>query len=54
MNIDPDTLQEIKDILEYALENRSWPAVEEAVELLKENLGYELDETLYEEESGEE
>ena len=44
-NIDPDNLEEIKELLEYALERRNWPAVEDALIILKEELGYEADES---------
>ena len=44
MNIDIDNLEEIKELLEHALERRSWPAVEDALIILKEELGYEDDE----------
>ncbi len=45
MNIDPDNLEEVKELLEYALENRRWIEVEEALEIIKEELGYEIDES---------
>lgn len=48
-NIDPDNLEEIKELLEYALESRNWPAVEDALIILKEELGYEADEESSEE-----
>lgn len=41
MNIDIDNLEEIKEMLEYALDARSWPSVEDALAILKEELGYE-------------
>jgi alkylhydroperoxidase/carboxymuconolactone decarboxylase family protein YurZ len=44
MNIDIDNLEEIKELLEHALERHSWPAVEDALTILKEELGYEADE----------
>ncbi len=44
-NIDPDNLEEIKELLEHALESRNWPAVEDALAILKEELGYEADES---------
>jgi hypothetical protein len=31
-------------MLEYALEYRSWPSVEDALTILKEELGYEVEE----------
>lgn len=43
MNIDIDNLEEIKEMLEYALDARSWPSVEDALAILKEELGYEAD-----------
>jgi hypothetical protein len=48
-NIDPDNLEEIKELLEYALERRNWPAVEDALIILKEELGYEADDESSEE-----
>lgn len=45
MNINPDNLEEAKELLEYALENRRWIEVEEALEILKESLGYEPDDS---------
>lgn len=50
MNIDPDNIEEAKELLEYALENRRWIEVEEAIEILKEALGYDVDEDGEEEE----
>ena len=44
MNINTDNLEEIKEILEYALEARSWPSVEDALAILNEELGYESEE----------
>jgi|694.fasta_scaffold04422_7 hypothetical protein len=44
MNIDPDNIEEVKELLEYALESRSWPSVEEALGIIKEELGYDPDE----------
>ena len=38
MNIDLDNLEEAKELLEYALENRRWIEVEEALEIIKKNL----------------
>ena len=43
MNINIDNLEEIKEILEHALEYRSWPSVEDALAMLKEELGYQAD-----------
>lgn len=42
MNINLDNIEEAKELLEYALENRRWIEVEEALEILKESLGYEI------------
>ena len=53
MNINTDNLEEIKEILEYALEARSWPSVEDALAILKEELGYQAEEEEDEEESEE-
>lgn len=44
MNIDPDNLEEVKELLEYAIDSRSWPSVEEALYIIKEELGYDADE----------
>lgn len=44
MNINIDNLEEIKQMLEYALEYRSWPNVEDALAILNEELGYENEE----------
>jgi len=44
MNIDPDNLEEVKELLEYALDSRSWPSVEEALYIIKEELGYDVEE----------
>lgn len=41
MNINTDNLEEIKQLLEHALEYRSWPSVEDALAMLNEELGYE-------------
>lgn len=43
MNIDPDNLEEVKELLEHALDARSWPSVEEALYIIKEELGYDVD-----------
>jgi hypothetical protein len=43
MNINLDTLEEIKELLEHAMDRHSWPAVEDALLLLKEELGYDTD-----------
>lgn len=52
-NINTDNLEEIKQLLEYALEYRSWPSIEEALEILKEELGYEVDDKESDEEDEE-
>lgn len=44
MNINTDNLEEIKELLEYALEYRSWPSVEDALAILNEELGYHEEE----------
>jgi hypothetical protein len=44
MKIDPDNIEEVKELLEYALDSRSWPSVEEALYIIKEELGYEVEE----------
>lgn len=53
MNINTDNLEEIKEILEYALEARSWPSVEDALAILNEELGYQADEEEEDEEESE-
>jgi hypothetical protein len=45
MNINLDNLEEIKELLEHALECRSWPSVEDALAILNEELGYDPDES---------
>jgi hypothetical protein len=50
MKIDPDNIEEVKELLEYALDSRSWPSVEEALYIIKEELGYEIEEDEEEEE----
>lgn len=44
MNINTDNLEEMKEILEYAIEYRSWPSVEDALAMLKEELGYDVED----------
>ena len=44
MNINIDNLEEIKEMLEHALEYRSWPSVEDALAILNEELGYDTEE----------
>ena len=53
MNIDPDNLEEVKELLEYALDSRSWPSVEEALCIIKEELGYDTTEEYKDEEDEE-
>jgi len=53
MNIDPDNLEEVKELLEYALDSRSWPSVEEALCIIKEELGYDITEEYKDEEDEE-
>lgn len=54
MNIDPDNLEEAKELLEHALDSRSWPSVEEALYIIKEELGYDMDEEESDEEESDE
>lgn len=44
MNVDPDVLEEIKELLEHGIDRHSWPFIEDALNILKEELGYEVDE----------
>jgi hypothetical protein len=44
-NVDPDNLEEAVELLEHALDSRSWPSVEDALLILKEELGHESEET---------
>lgn len=44
MNVDIDGLEEVKELLEHALDERRWIGVEDALCLLKETLGYDPDE----------
>lgn len=39
--IDPDVLEEIREILINAMEERKWIQVEEALEIINEELGYD-------------
>jgi hypothetical protein len=43
MNINIDNLEEVKELLEYALEARNMSSVEDALAILKEELGYDPD-----------
>lgn len=49
-DIDLDNLEEAKELLEHALDSHSWPSVEEALLLIKEELGYDVEEDVEEEE----
>jgi hypothetical protein len=40
-NIDSDVLEEIREILMNAMEERKWIQVEEALEIINEELGYD-------------
>ena len=44
MNIEPDVLEEIRELLEHGLDRHSWPAIEDALIILKEEMGYNTDE----------
>lgn len=50
-NMNIDNLEEVKELLEHALESRSWPAVEDALSILNEELGYDSEK--HEDESNE-
>lgn len=39
--IEPDVLEEIREILMNALDERKWIQVEEALEIVNEELGYD-------------
>lgn len=39
--IDPDILEEIREILMNAMDERKWIQVEEALEIINEELGYD-------------
>lgn len=41
MNINTDNLEEIREMLEHAIDRRSWSVVEDALYILKEELGIE-------------
>lgn len=43
MTVDSDILEEIREMLEHGLDQHSWPSVEDALILLKEGLGYDVD-----------
>lgn len=42
-DINPDILEEIREILVDALDERKWINVEEALEIINEELGYDND-----------
>ena len=42
--IDPDVLEEIRQILMNALDERKWIHVEEALEIMNEELGHDSDQ----------
>jgi hypothetical protein len=42
--IDPDVLEEIRQILMNALDERKWIQVEEALEIMNEELGHDSDQ----------
>jgi hypothetical protein len=44
IEIDTDTIEEIREILINAIETRNWMEVEESLELLNEFLGYDTNE----------
>jgi hypothetical protein len=50
VQIDIDAVEEIREVLSYAIESRSWLEAEDALGLLNEILGYEDEEE--EEEEG--
>jgi len=43
--MEQETIIEIRDILKHAFESRNWGFVEEAIEVLNENLGEEFQPT---------
>lgn len=42
--IDTDSVEEVREVLKYAIEIKSWLEAEDALELLNELLGYDPDE----------
>lgn len=48
--VDPDNLEEAVELLKHALDSHSWPSVEDALLILKEELGYDIEEAPEEEE----
>lgn len=45
-DINPDVLEEIREILLNAIEERKWINVEEALEIINEELGYDNESTV--------
>ena len=45
-DINPDILEEIREILSDAIEERKWINVEEALEIINEELGYDNESTV--------
>jgi hypothetical protein len=45
-DINPDILEEIREILLDAIEERKWINVEEALEIINEELGYDNESTV--------
>jgi hypothetical protein len=41
--IDADSVEEVREVLSFALEDRNWLQVEEALEILNDILGYEVE-----------
>jgi hypothetical protein len=44
IEINSDSIEEVREVLKYAMESHSWLDVEEALELINEVLGYEPEE----------
>ena len=47
--IDADSVEEVREIINFALEDRNWLQVEEALDLLNDILGYEIENDVDEE-----
>lgn len=43
-NIDIDSIEEVREVLKYAIKSHSWMEVEDALELLNESLGHDSSE----------
>jgi len=43
-SIDIDSIEEIREVLKYAIKSRSWMEVEDTLELLNEILGHDSSE----------